>query len=324
MIHASILTLIIALAIGLAVTVLAALFYFQFRTKPLLAHLRMVTSINLLVLVYIATLYFYQNLLRDVPASYSAIVDSVTQVVVPALQILALVSLLNLAGIVLGNVSPFPGEIPVLQSTGAIVILQTTLVVWQPYIGDVPVLFVVFKTVEYSTLCGAYCVLILLFLSAKKVQLEAKRRLIKKYSLIFVVLLTILLACAFAREFSLIIPSAHALVGAIVVVAANLVPLFCRGMFFATGFGALGTFGANDLDVQELRHACNISPREQEVLELVCEGRSNREIADILYLSVQTVKDHTSRIYRKIGVKNRAQLVSVLKSPNAENRNFDK
>jgi DNA-binding NarL/FixJ family response regulator len=50
-----------------------------------------------------------------------------------------------------------------------------------------------------------------------------------------------------------------------------------------------------------------LSAREREVLELMGGGATNREIAARLYLSPHTVKDHTSALYRKLGVRNRAE-----------------
>lgn len=53
-----------------------------------------------------------------------------------------------------------------------------------------------------------------------------------------------------------------------------------------------------------------LSEREHEVLELIATGATNREIAGSLYLSPHTVKEYTSAIYRKLGVRNRAEAVS--------------
>jgi two-component system response regulator DesR len=50
-----------------------------------------------------------------------------------------------------------------------------------------------------------------------------------------------------------------------------------------------------------------LSEREQEVLSLVATGSTNKEIAGRLHLSPHTVKEHTSAIYRKLGVRNRAE-----------------
>jgi LuxR family transcriptional regulator, maltose regulon positive regulatory protein len=53
-----------------------------------------------------------------------------------------------------------------------------------------------------------------------------------------------------------------------------------------------------------------LSPREQEVLGLVAAGLTNREIAEQLVISSETVKKHTGTIYGKLGVSNRTEAVA--------------
>jgi DNA-binding NarL/FixJ family response regulator len=53
-----------------------------------------------------------------------------------------------------------------------------------------------------------------------------------------------------------------------------------------------------------------LTPREAEVAELLQSGRSNAEIASTLHVSVETVRTHARRIYRKLGVKTRRELRS--------------
>jgi len=60
---------------------------------------------------------------------------------------------------------------------------------------------------------------------------------------------------------------------------------------------------------QEEGARASLSDREREVLGLVAQGATNREIAERLFLSPHTVKDHTSSLYRKLKVRNRAEAV---------------
>ncbi|MFN6122806.1 MAG: response regulator transcription factor, partial [Actinomycetes bacterium] len=49
---------------------------------------------------------------------------------------------------------------------------------------------------------------------------------------------------------------------------------------------------------------------ERQVVELVARGRSNAEIAAELHLSVRTVESNLTRVYRKLGVRSRAELIA--------------
>jgi DNA-binding NarL/FixJ family response regulator len=53
-----------------------------------------------------------------------------------------------------------------------------------------------------------------------------------------------------------------------------------------------------------------LTPREAEVMELLQDGRSNAEIANELSVSVETVRSHARRVYRKLGVKTRRELLA--------------
>ncbi len=56
-----------------------------------------------------------------------------------------------------------------------------------------------------------------------------------------------------------------------------------------------------------------ITRRELEILELIAQGMSNREIADKLFVSENTVKTHSSRLFDKLGAKRRTQAVQIAK-----------
>jgi DNA-binding NarL/FixJ family response regulator len=95
----------------------------------------------------------------------------------------------------------------------------------------------------------------------------------------------------------------------------------------ARAAGASG-FVSKDLEAREVAHAVRmvglgmtmfapkseqpaplLSGREREVLDLIAAGSTNREIAERLFLSPHTVKEHTSALYRKLQARNRAEAV---------------
>ena len=60
---------------------------------------------------------------------------------------------------------------------------------------------------------------------------------------------------------------------------------------------------------EKKRENLGITRRELEILELIAQGMSNREIAEKLYVSENTVKTHSSRVFDKLGARRRTQAV---------------
>lgn len=63
-------------------------------------------------------------------------------------------------------------------------------------------------------------------------------------------------------------------------------------------------------DLQAVSSFAQLSPREREVLKLIASGRNNKEIAQALYISENTVKNHITNIFNKTGVSDRVQLIA--------------
>ena len=66
-------------------------------------------------------------------------------------------------------------------------------------------------------------------------------------------------------------------------------------------------FRLNEAKLEELK----ITARELEILQLIASGLSNRQIAEKLFVSENTVKTHSSRVFDKLGAKRRTQAVQV-------------
>jgi len=64
---------------------------------------------------------------------------------------------------------------------------------------------------------------------------------------------------------------------------------------------------------RERLEALGITPREHEILELIAAGLSNREIAEKLYVSENTVKTHSKRLFDKLNARRRTQAVQLAK-----------
>jgi NarL family two-component system response regulator LiaR len=62
---------------------------------------------------------------------------------------------------------------------------------------------------------------------------------------------------------------------------------------------------------EERLKGLGITKRELEILELIAQGLSNREIADKLFVSENTVKTHSSRLFDKLSARRRTQAVQI-------------
>ena len=70
---------------------------------------------------------------------------------------------------------------------------------------------------------------------------------------------------------------------------------------------------SEQIPVEELFQNYKISSREQEVIRLILQGYSNQQIGDTLFISLSTVKKHTSNILLKCDVKSRFELIALFK-----------
>ncbi len=95
----------------------------------------------------------------------------------------------------------------------------------------------------------------------------------------------------------------------------DLIFNICTFLWAFKYFHLLGTptesIKIENVSEEQLAAKYQISKRELEVIHLVCSGKSNKEIADLLFISVGTVKNHLYNIYAKTGVKNRTQLAKL-------------
>jgi DNA-binding CsgD family transcriptional regulator len=96
--------------------------------------------------------------------------------------------------------------------------------------------------------------------------------------------------------------------------------VFFSGNLFLPVYFSYGTLSpefaaetGKDISFEEFCRKYEISPRESDVIREICNGLSNKEISEKLFISLQTVKDHTHRIYIKTNVKSRVQLINLVK-----------
>jgi DNA-binding CsgD family transcriptional regulator len=95
----------------------------------------------------------------------------------------------------------------------------------------------------------------------------------------------------------------------------NIIPIiWIRGFFLPHYVTIPKTAEGAVLDSLVREH--KISKREREIMELILEGKSNKEIEEQLFISFNTVKNHIYNLYQKLGVKSRGQLMHLVMKGN--------
>jgi DNA-binding NarL/FixJ family response regulator len=92
-------------------------------------------------------------------------------------------------------------------------------------------------------------------------------------------------------------------------VFGGFVPIYMR---YKSDFSKLLAEGEINESFDGFCKKYEISKREKEIIHEICKGLSNQQIADRLFISLQTVKDHTHRIYGKTNCISRAQLIRMV------------
>ncbi|HJW73715.1 MAG TPA: LuxR C-terminal-related transcriptional regulator [Geothrix sp.] len=140
------------------------------------------------------------------------------------------------------------------------------------------------------------------------------------YSLIFTTLALLVLWNRFSAS---IPPHRFVILAVSLEMTYNLVTMLWIHAFDPTAIATISTPVPTSLEkipTRSLTETYGISKREGEVIQLVCQGRTNQEIADTLFISLKTVKDHNYRIFQKTGVRNRVELTQLVRGlpPEAE------
>ncbi|MCP4658676.1 MAG: hypothetical protein GY856_24965 [bacterium] len=150
--------------------------------------------------------------------------------------------------------------------------------------------------VEVPIIGATVAAAVYLLIRARRLPAGPRRRSLAVFGTLHLVLLV-------AAGGSLLLGRFYPLANGGIMILYNLLPLAWIYRYLPVGPASL----AGRLD------RYGITAREREVIELIRDGKTNQEIADRLFISLATVKDHNYNIFRKTGVRNRVELVNLFR-----------
>jgi DNA-binding NarL/FixJ family response regulator len=87
----------------------------------------------------------------------------------------------------------------------------------------------------------------------------------------------------------------------------RIIRCFCQGQSILSPYLVNLTLDLKEKEELESSTEAELTEREREILKCIADGKSNKEISDSLFVSVETVKSHAKNLYRKLNVKNRVE-----------------
>jgi DNA-binding CsgD family transcriptional regulator len=149
-----------------------------------------------------------------------------------------------------------------------------------------------------------------LFIHAPKIQAKNKQKAVRIFaSLNLIVFCAGIILFILAQRNSLL-----AAIHLLVFLSGNILPVLYWRAYLKKYFIAPAIQKTDEQTWNQFLQEFKISKREKEVIQQLCEGKTNKEISDALFISLQTVKDHIYRIYQKTDVNNRVQLINLIQS----------
>lgn len=181
--------------------------------------------------------------------------------------------------------------------------------------GDHELFILLQRWVFAGLLMMLYLSVFLLSLFFSKKMISHERRFVRISALLYLLYMILTVSAFSLSELHPLLP----LVFILFFLSWHLIPIFFMSLHLGKYHGEKTTL-QQDFDVllASFARKYDISKREKDVIRLISKGLSNQEISDALYISLQTVKDHTHRIFTKTGVKNRVQLTNLIRSNERE------
>lgn len=269
---------------------------------------------NLLILTGLVWEYAGMNGAQTRQDAWSGPIPLYLLPLMSALKLAWLFSFVAMIRLLLGeNVTKkFAGRFA--AAAGLLFLIHLITFFYRPISGSGLLLLISVAVVEWPVVVTAYLTLVYVLLKSRKA-LPGNKKSIRLLAAVYLFTLTVMIVSLAAAQSAL--PARMTilrLVNSVDMVLYNLLPVFWCVWYGRTAAGERAPRALRKVPAEELIERYNITKREREIVALVCAGKTNQEIADLLYISLQTVKDHLRSVFRKSKVRNRVELTNLFGS----------
>ncbi len=170
----------------------------------------------------------------------------------------------------------------------------------------------IMSAINIGIICAYIASSLLCFLMAIRISDNRQRGLAKTISACYFI--AFFIGLIFPWEFIYkALPNIRPLPMVLLYFSTNLPPLLILRHNLNKHFAEAPTQLDGRADLASFFARFGLSQREQEIIRLMIQGKSNKDIEGELFISLHTVKNHIYNIYQKLGVKNRLQVISLIR-----------
>jgi DNA-binding CsgD family transcriptional regulator len=311
--HLSLILIILAFGLGTATSAHAFLFYKRFPIRYLKSHSTLLILLNTVVFLGLLFNYIQLNMINQSSLNTASIFFFGYYTV---LSVLTAFLLYFFIGLVLElSKKNWPKKWRILYWIYFIGLILGQIVysLLNPEPEQNVPYAIFFMGIAVSFFLVSFVFIFLLYFYSRGLEARIQKRLLKALSLFLFLIFTAALILDASQIFEVVTLEQYLLYKSVVIYGLNLVSLvklngFVRNLY-PRETGPLGT----DVSTEHLFQKYKLTQREQEVVRLICSGKSSKDIEQELFLSPHTIKEYIYRIYRKTGVKNRVQMVNLFR-----------
>jgi len=302
---------IVSIVIGLIATFLVIRLYLSYRYRYILTFAFNISLFNIVLILFLPINYLMGH--SGTNDQQSFVKYTILFLFILSINIFkylwAYTFILMVSQVLKENLSKFANLVFLSVSVSTLLVFSGFFFI-KPIMGTTNFPRVISEIVTFQAIIIAYAALIFLNSKARKNQSKKRARAFRQYSFPLLFIWSFVLISAGLATF-INIPSIVEINIILTTLSFNLNAAFVLKSFIAI-YDVNEISGIDKIqDLTEVFNRYQISAREQEIIRLICKGKGNQEIADELFISLATVKDHLYNIFKKTDVKNRTQLSNL-------------
>jgi len=287
--------------------------YKKYPIPYLKAHYMLFIIYNIVVFFGLLFNYMQFNLMNNLSENTVWIFINIYHIEVSLGLVLILYFFVNMVYFLLKRTWGRKRKILLFYFLGIMILAQGICSIFNVHIGERPLYFVFLTIILILFHLICYFVILWLFLKSKSIKNTKQRGSLIKLSLFLFFVFTAFLLLNISQGTDVISLPEYLILLPMIIFIVNLVPMIYLKNFVKEIFPQKTSPVSLNRFMSLLMDKYKISNREQQIILLICNGKSNKEIEDELFLSHHTIKEYIYRIYKKTGVKNRVQLTNLFR-----------